>query len=81
MNTSQMEHAILEAGESQEDVILGYLQANLGREVPMPRLYEISGSMAVHSRISSLRRRGVSIINRVDRSSRPYKSYYKLAQP
>ena len=81
MNGSQLAFEVAGGEPSQEDIILDCLQANLGKEVPMPRLYEISGSMAIHSRIASIRKRGVRIINRMDRSTRPYKSFYQLVQP
>ena len=63
---------------SQEDIILGVLSEHANSWVAMPYLYGVSGSMACHSRIAELRSRGYKIVNRVDRSHRPYASFYML---
>lgn len=64
--------------KSQEDAILAHLMEHAGQWCPMPRLGEISGSMAVSTRISCIRAAGWNIVNRVDRSTRPYRSFFML---
>lgn len=46
---------------SQADRILTRLQLTPNEWVALPELYEVSGSLAVHSRIDVLRKRGWSI--------------------
>ena len=77
MNT-QAEFDMSGAATSQNDAILEDLTRHIGEWVPMPLLVEISGGYACHSRISDLRKKGHRIENMVDRSSKPYKSYYRL---
>jgi hypothetical protein len=64
---------------SQNALVLSYLDYRRGQWVPMPQLVEYGGGYAVHSRISDLRKDGHQIDNMVDRSARPYKSYYRLS--
>jgi hypothetical protein len=66
---------------SQEQLILEELAEHAGEWVPMPRLAAVSGAYAVHSRISGLREEGHPIECRVDRSTRPYRSSYRLLMP
>ena len=63
---------------SQEDAILAVLEAHPLCWVAMPYLYAQSGSMAVHSRIASLRKKGYNITNKVDRATKPHASFYML---
>jgi hypothetical protein len=53
---------------SQNDIILRELQESSPSWVGLPRLMEISGSAAVHSRIADLRGRGHKIDHENDRS-------------
>lgn len=67
---------------TQEDRILDFLQKRQGEWVPMPLLWSISGSMNIHSRVSSLRKRGVRILNKIERAPDGTKhSYYQLLSP
>ncbi len=67
---------------TQENKILDFLQSNVGEWVPMPTLWAISGSMAIHRRVSALRSRGCNILNKVERAKDGTKhSFYKLEQP
>lgn len=77
---SQLEYQATGAGESQETLILAHLQKHLGEWVPMPELYSVSGSMAVHSRIAGLRKLGCNIEHKNERKpgSRTILSFYKL---
>jgi hypothetical protein len=72
----------LSIGDSQGEKILAYLQARKELWVPMPELWHASGAMAVHSRVADLNRQlrgsGAVIKNRVDRSVKPYRSFYRL---
>jgi hypothetical protein len=67
-------------GESQCQKILNHLRAHLGEWVPMPELYQVSGAMAVHSRIADLRAAGCRIEHKNEREpgSRTQKSFYRL---
>ena len=53
---------------SQNDIILQELQESSPSWVTLPRLMEVSGSAAVHSRISDLRSRGYQIDHGGDRA-------------
>jgi len=77
---SQLEYQASGAGDSQCEKILAHLQAHLGEWVPMPELYQVSGAMAVHSRIADLRRNGANIEHKNERTSgsRMLKSFYRL---
>lgn len=74
-----MNHPSLAAGSSQCDLILELLAAANGRWVPMIDLHRVSGSMAVHSRISDLRERGHAIEQHSVRKGRAVHSRYRLA--
>lgn len=78
MNETQLAFQTDNAGSGQNAKILEYLQALRGHWVPMPELVEVGGGYAAHSRISDLRKLGHVIENRVERSSKPYKSFYRL---
>jgi hypothetical protein len=80
---SQTEYQATGAGDSQEALILAHLEKHLGEWVPMPELYSVSGSMAVHSRIAGLRKLGCQIEHKNERStgSRTIKSFYRLTVP
>jgi biotin operon repressor len=73
-----MNHPSLTAGTSQCSAILELLTASNGRWVPMIDLHRVSGSMAVHSRISDLRERGHDIQQRSERVGKSVRSYYSL---
>lgn len=78
MNDQQLTFAIAGAGSSQTGLVLQRLQERAGQWVPMPELVEFCGGYAVHSRIADLRKLGYAIDNLVDRSSKPYRSYYRI---
>jgi hypothetical protein len=81
MNQSQAEFLASGGAPSQESRILDCLQAHLGSEVSLVTLWAISGSMAVHSRIAQLRKKGVQIVNRTERKNGATHSFYKLLTP
>lgn len=78
MNETQQEFTLAGAGIAQSNLILQHLVRNYDEWVPMTDLVRISGAYAVHSRIAELRKRGHSIDNRVERSIKPYHSWYRL---
>jgi hypothetical protein len=80
ISVNQLEYQASGSGESQTQKILAHLQANLGEWVAMPKLYEISGAMAVHSRIADLRKNGANIEQKNERppGSRAIHSFYRL---
>jgi hypothetical protein len=67
-------------GQTQAEAILAELVIHHGEWVPMPRLAEVSGAYAVHSRISDLRGAGHDIQSKVE-GVRPRKSFYRLVSP
>ena len=71
-------HSSITAGTSQCDKIEAALRSRIGEWVPMPDLYFASGSMAVHSRISDLRSRGLQIDHRNLRRGSMVISQYRL---
>ena len=82
MNALQAQFEVDGGAASQNDKILDYLQERLGQEVSMYQLYLVSGSMAVHSRIADLRKRGVRIANRTERQKDGTRhSFYTLLFP
>lgn len=56
-----MKHQSPKSAETQCELILGRLVRSRGRWVPLPELSRVSGSYAVHSRISDLRAMGCAI--------------------
>ena len=76
---TQLEYKSTGQGVSQCDKILARLQAANGEWVSMLDLWICSGSMAIHSRISDLRKRGHTIeqSNR-NNHGRKVHSFYKL---
>ena len=76
----QTEYKARGDGVSQANRILRTLLADAGRWVSMVRLWRVSGSMAVHSRISDLRKRGYGITQKSLRVNRVIHSYYKLGE-
>lgn len=78
MNEIQTEFLTDQAGDSQNARVFQFLKLHQGCWVDMPRLVEIGGGYAVHSRIADLRKAGHRIENLVDRSAKPYKSFYRL---
>lgn len=72
------DHPSTEAGASQCEIILAELQRHAGAWVSLPELAQLSGSHAVHSRISDLRGRGVEIEHRNKRVGRMIHSSYRL---
>lgn len=83
MNTeSQIEFALTGNGGSQCDRIEAVLRSRIGEWVPMPELWRASGAMAVHSRISDLRKRGLDIEHRNEvAAGRVTHSFYRLVTP
>jgi hypothetical protein len=71
-------HTSPEAGISQCDRILAELQRHAGHWVSIIQLAAVSGSMAVHSRISDLRGKGHHIDHRNERRGRMVHSSYRL---
>lgn len=78
MNESQTEFIASGASLTQTEKVFATLAANAGNWVGMPHLVEVSGAYAVHSRVADLRRRGYNVENQVDRSTKPFKSFYRL---
>jgi biotin operon repressor len=72
------DHTSIAAGESQCDRIAAELRKRAGAWVSLPELALISGSHAVHSRISDLRARGLHIEHRNERKGRMIHSSYRL---
>ena len=68
-------------GVSQNAAILACLTENSGEWVSVLRLQQVSGSIAVHSRIADLRARGHSIANRTERPAGICHSFYRLLPP
>jgi hypothetical protein len=79
--TTQLQFEIDRPAESQVRLLLTYLSDNRNEWVSMPDMVRRCGGYAVHSRVADLRKLGYPIENRVDRSTKPYKSFYKLFQP
>lgn len=67
------------ASDTQCSSILAALREAAGRELSMPFLSRVSGSLNVHSRIADLRRRGHSIPPaRIVSQGRLRTSFYRL---
>lgn len=62
---------------TQSEMILRELLSSTRDWVPMPRLAEVSGAYAVHSRVAELRGKGFAIECRQE-GRRPRKSFYRL---
>ncbi len=75
---SPSSHPSLLSGASQCAKILRELKRKRGSWVAMPRLYNVSGAFAVHSRCSELRGRGHIILQENRRRGRKILSFYKL---
>ncbi len=79
MNQTEFAHA---GAPSQCELILERLQQSAGEEVGLPDLYLASGALAVATRISNLRKRGINITQRSERhKDGSIHSFYKLQQP
>lgn len=63
-------HRIRSQQNSQAAIIGEYLRAHAGLPVPAPLLANITGSLAVHSRIADLRLKGLKIVNKCYRELR-----------
>jgi biotin operon repressor len=74
-------HPSIETGTSQCDSILQMLKNSKGNWVSMMDLHRGSGAMAVHSRISDLRKRGHDIAHRNQTQGKMVHSYYRLILP
>lgn len=72
------EHPHPPTKKTQCDLILAELRRRAGRWVPMPELWQCSGSFVPSVRISDLRRRGWKIENKVTRRGRTIHSFFKL---
>lgn len=66
------------SAKSQEGKILAYLKRYEGQWVTLPTLVDISGSYAIATRISGLRKQGHDIINKVQRVDGQSHSFYCL---
>jgi catalase (peroxidase I) len=78
---NQSEFKLNKGGLSQCEKILRFLKKKNGEWVSMVDLWRISGSMAVHSRISDLRKEGAIIEHKNER--RPdgvIHSFYRLLE-
>jgi len=53
--------------ESHIDAILAHLTSRPGMWVATTHLQKLTGSLAVHSRIADLRKKGFTIVNRITR--------------
>lgn len=81
MNDSQIEFALHGGGGSQCDRIEQLLRERAGQWVAMPDLWRASGAMAVHSRVSDLRKRGLVIEQRNERGARgATHSFYRMME-
>lgn len=83
--TTQLQFEVAGGGISQAQLIADYLKARPNIWVPLPKLYEISGSLAVATRISNLNKpfkklgeRG-PFENVTDTSVKPHHSAYRYA--
>ena len=83
--STQLEFQVANGGASQCELIRDYLTSRPFEWVPLPKLYEISGSLAVATRISNLNKpykdKGQvgPFDNTTDTSTRPHKSFYRYA--
>ena len=77
----QTTHPSSQRGASQALLILGRLSATPGEWVSLVDLWQVSGSMAVHSRINDLRQNGYEIEHRNQRpkgEGHRIHSFYRL---
>ena len=74
-------HPSTSAGLTQCDLILAVLERHAGEWVSLPDLASASRSMAVHSRIADLRKRGKTIEQQNKRKGRIVHSSYRLLKP
>lgn len=77
---TQTQYTDRKLGVSQSDLILRELQATPGQWVPMPRLCEVSGAYAVHSRVADLRKQGHNIEWSGKRMGNAVFSFYRIIQ-
>ena len=77
---NQRQYEALGAGHSQCDLILRRLQMTPGTWVPLPELYQVSGSLAVGVRVADLRHHGCVIEQRSERrpGTNTIFSFYRL---
>lgn len=81
----QLAFEVAGGAPSQCDLIREYLTARPLEWVPLPKLYEISGALAVATRISNLNKpykeRGEAgpFQNHTDNSTTPKQSFYRYA--
>lgn len=73
-------HPSQTTGLSQADRILARLREDQGEWVSMPTLCHLSGSYNVHSRISDLRARGLTIEHKNERRDGILMSFYRLIE-
>lgn len=73
-------HPSQPAGLSQCDIILGALVED-GGWLSALELHNLSGSLAVHSRISDLRKRGHAIAHFNEWRDGQCRSFYRITQP
>ena len=72
-------HTSTHTGTSQCAQILTLLKERHGQWVSVLKLASVSGSLAVHSRITDLRKRGHAIEQQSHRSGRKIHSEYRLS--
>ncbi len=83
--STQLDFQIAGGAPSQCELIREYLMAQPFTWVPLPKLYEISGALAVATRISNLnkpyKQKGEvgPFENRTDNSTTPKQSWYRYA--
>jgi hypothetical protein len=80
MKAAQVEFKLSGGEPTQGQKILELLRANRGEWVSMFALYQKSGAMAVHSRISDLRSLGNRILNKTEVQDGVRFSFYKLEE-
>lgn len=76
----QKEYTKKKYGLSHSDKILSALKSKIGQWIAMPKLSRASGSLNVHSRISDLRNRGWTVMQKNKRNGRIVNSSYMLCE-
>lgn len=73
-------HPIPSTGASQCALILEHLQRFPGQWCSMPMLATVSGSYAVATRVSELRKQGHVIEQKNEREGNKIKSFYRIVE-
>ncbi|MDX1951486.1 MAG: helix-turn-helix domain-containing protein [Verrucomicrobiota bacterium] len=74
----QLEYQASSSGSTQNGRILSLLQSRVGEWFSLMELYQVSRSMAVHSRIHDLRKAGHRIEHQNKWENRHCHSFYRL---